>query len=266
MWSSPVRWSKTPILADPSGIRRSGVREYAGPIMNQQPTAADHDRASALTTTHQWTQAWLPEDEATRSARSRCADLATEPISPSVGALLATLAATVDARSVVEIGTGTGVSALWLLKGMRSDGVLTSIDMEAEHQRIAKECFASAQVPAGRTRLITGRALDVLPRLADRAYDLVFIDADEREYDAYVEHAVRLLRPGGLLVIDDALRGDRVADPARRDAATIAVRALVTRLRDDDRLVPVLLPVGEGILIATVRPSAAMATETLLGP
>jgi predicted O-methyltransferase YrrM len=226
--------------------------------------AAAHDRARAVQTTQQWTQAWLPEDESTRSARIRSEDLEAVPISPAVGALLATLAATLDARSVVEVGTGTGVAALWLLKGMRPDGVLTSIDMEAEHQRIARESFAAAGIAPGRTRLITGRALDVLPRLADRAYDMVLIDGDEREYDAYVEHAIRLLRPGGLIVIDDALRGDRVADPARRDAATIAVRALVTRLRDDDRLVPSLIPMGEGVLIATVRASAAMASETLL--
>ena len=104
----------------------------------------------------------------------------------------------------------------------------------------------------------------MLPRLADNAYDLVFIDGDEREYDAYVEHAVRLLRPGGVLVIDDALRGGKVADPARRDASTIAIRTLVTRLRDDDRLVPSLLPVGEGVLVATLKPETAMASETLL--
>ena len=230
--------------------------------MNQ--SLASTEDATALKTAHQWTQAWLPEDEATRNARHRAMDLASDPISPSVGSLLATLAASIDARNVVEVGTGTGVSGLWLLKGMRPDGVLTSIDVEAEHQRVAKESFYLNGLASSRSRLITGKALDVLPRLADRAYDLVFIDADEREYDAYVEHAVRLLRSGGLLVIDDALCGTKVPDPARRDAATIAIRALVTRLRDDDRLVPTLLPIGDGVLVATVKPGAAMASETIL--
>lgn len=232
--------------------------------LNSVTGLTDIEDATALRTTHQWTQSWLPEDDTIRMARAKSMDLASDPISPAVGALLSTLAATIDARNVVEIGTGTGVSSLWLLKGMRADGVLTSIDIEAEHQRIAKEVFTSAQVSSGRTRLITGKALDVLPRLADNAYDLVFVDGDEREFDAYVEHAIRLLRPGGLLIIDDALRGGKVADPARRDSATIAVRTLVTRLRDDDRLVPSLLPVGEGVLVATLRPETAMASETLL--
>lgn len=224
------------------------------------------EREDGCRTTHAWTQAWLTEDEVTATARSRATDLACEPVSPATGALLRTLAASVDARSVVEIGTGTGVSGLWLLNGMRPDGVLTSIDLEAEHQRIAREMFMAAGISASRVRLIHDHALNVLPRLADRAYDIVHIDGDEREYDAYLEHAIRLLRPGGLVILDDALRGQRVADPARRDAATVAVRTLVTRVRDDDRLVPSLLPVGEGVLVAAVRPSAAMASETLLTP
>ena len=83
---------------------------------------------------------------------------------------------------MVEIGTGTGVSGLWLLRGMRPDGVLTTIDVEAEHQRVARRVFAAAGLAPSRTRIITGRALDVLPRLADGVYDLVFVDHDRLEY------------------------------------------------------------------------------------
>ncbi len=89
-----------------------------------------------------------------------------------------------------------------------------------------------------------------MPRLADGGYDLVFVDADKHEYPAYVEEAIRLLRPGGILAIDNALWHDRVADPAQRDPETVAIRELGRALRDDDRLVVVLLPVGDGLLCA----------------
>ncbi|MCW2781693.1 MAG: O-methyltransferase [Marmoricola sp.] len=155
-----------------------------------------------------------------------------------------------DARAVVEIGTGTGVSGLWLLRGMRPDGVLTSVDTEAEHQRLARETFNEGGIPAQRARLIPGAALEVLPRLTDGHYDLVFCDGDKQEYPDYLTEALRLLRPGGVVVFDNALWHDKVADPAQRDADTIAIRELGKQIRDDETLVPVLLPVGDGLLAA----------------
>jgi predicted O-methyltransferase YrrM len=175
------------------------------------------------------------------------------PVGTGAGAALRLLAATAAARNVVEIGTGTGVSGLWLLAGMRPDGVLTSIDVEAEHQRLAREAFAEAEVAHQRTRLIAGRALDVLPRLSDGAYDLVFCDGDKREYVAYLEQALRLLRPGGLVAFDNALWHDRVADPAQRDPETVSIRELGRTVREHERLVPALLPVGDGLLAAVLR-------------
>ena len=130
------------------------------------------------------------------------------------------LAAAVGARAVVEVGTGAGVSGLWLLEGMPADGILTTIDIEAEHQRAAKEAYAAAGVAHQRTRVITGRALDVLPRMTDGAYDIVLIDADKEGYPGYVEEATRLLRSGGVLVLDNMLWHDKVADPAARDDTT----------------------------------------------
>ncbi len=131
-----------------------------------------------------------------------------------------------EARAVVEIGTGTGVSGLWLLRGMRPDGVLTTVDIEAEHQRLARETFTEAGIPAQRARTIAGAALDVLPRLTDGHYDLVFCDGDKAEYSAYLDEALRLLRPGGVVAFDNALWHDRVADPAQRDEETVAIREL----------------------------------------
>ena len=156
-------------------------------------------------------------------------------------------------RSAVEIGTGTGVSGLWLLGGMRPDGVLTTIDADSDYQRAAREAFAAAGIASARTRLISGRAMDVLPRMADAAYDLVLVDADPSEAGDYVEQAIRMLRIGGVLAVTNSLWHDRVADPARRDEATVAMRELGKAVRADERLTTALLPTGDGLLAAVRR-------------
>ena len=184
------------------------------------------------------------------SARARAEEMGVVPISPGGGAALRFLASVLDARAVVEIGTGTGVSGLWMLRGMRADGVLTTVDIEAEHQRLAREGYAEAGVPSQRVRTIAGSALDVLPRLTDGHYDLVFCDGDKREYAAYLSEALRLLRPGGVVAFDNALWHDRVADPSRRDEETVAIRELNRTVAEHDSLLSVLLPVGDGLLAA----------------
>jgi len=200
-----------------------------------------------------FSEAYVPEDDVLADARSRAEEVGCTAVLPGTGAALRLLAALLDARHVVEIGTGTGVSGLWLLRGMRADGVLTSVDVEAEHQRHAREVFAAEGVAPSRARLITGRALEVLPRLADGAYDLVLVDGDKPEYPEYVEQAARLLRPGGVMAIDNSLWHDKVADPAQRDPDTIAIRGVVAGLREDERFLPALLPVGDGLLTAVRR-------------
>lgn len=186
-------------------------------------------------------------------AADRAAELGCVPVSSGTGAVLQLLAAATRATAVVEIGTGAGVSGLWLLRGMAPDGVLTTIDTEAEHQRAAKEAFTEAGIRPTRARTITGRALDVLPRLTDGAYDLVLADGDPLELPQHVEQALRLLRPGGVLAVAHALVHDRLPDPARRDEITTTLREVARTLRDDDRLVPALLPSGDGLLLATRR-------------
>ena len=167
--------------------------------------------------------------------------------------MLQLLAAALRATAVVEIGTGAGVSGLWLLRGMAPDGVLTSIDTEAEHQRAAKEAFTEAGIRPTRARTITGRAGEVLPRLTDGAYDLVLADADPLDLGDHVEQAIRLLRPGGVLAVAHALGRDQVPDPARRDAVTTALREALRSVRDDERLVPALVSSGDGLLLAARR-------------
>jgi predicted O-methyltransferase YrrM len=199
-----------------------------------------------------WTysEEFVAEDDVLAGARTRAEEVGVVPIHSGGGATLRFLASVLEARAVVEIGTGTGVSGLWLLRGMRPDGVLTSVDIEAEHQRLARQTFTEAGVPAQRARLIAGAALEVLPRLTDGHYDLVFCDGDKQEYPDYLAEALRLLRPGGVVAFDNALWHDKVADPAQRDPQTVAVRELGAAVRDDDNLVPVLLPVGDGLLAA----------------
>ncbi len=185
-----------------------------------------------------------------RNARARATEVGVAPVGSGAGAALRFLAAVTEARAVVEIGTGTGVSGVWMLRGMRADGVLTTVDTEAEHQRLAKEAFREAGIASQRVRLIPGAALEVLPRLTDGHYDLVFADGDKLEYAAYLDEAMRLLKPGGLVAFDNALWHDRVADPAQRDAETVSIRELVRTVGEHDSLVPVLLPVGDGLLVA----------------
>ena len=201
-----------------------------------------------------YVEGYLTEDEPLLAARREAAEIGgAPPIGPGGGAALRFIAAAINARSVVEIGTGCGTSGIWLLRGMRADAVLTSVDAEPEHQRLARKAFTEAGFPSNRYRLISGKALDVLPRLTDGAYDLVFCDADKQEYPDYLVEALRLLRPGGVVAFDNALAGGRVADPSRDDPSTVAIRELVDQVRQDDRLVPVLLPVGDGLLTAVKR-------------
>ncbi|WP_204043961.1 O-methyltransferase [Acrocarpospora phusangensis] len=193
---------------------------------------------------------FVPEDEVLRSARQRGTEVGAPPILPGGGAALSFLATAINARAVVEIGTGCGVSGLWLLRGMRPDGTLTSVDVEPENQRMARQTFAEGGFSGSRIRLIVGRALDVLPRLADGGYDLVFCDAAKQEYGDYLAEAIRLLRVGGIVAFDNALWHDRVADPTQRDPDTVAVRELGKLVRSDERLRPVMLPLGDGLLAA----------------
>ena len=190
-----------------------------------------------------------------RTARAKAADLGSDAISPSMAALLSVLAASVDASAVVEIGASTGVSGAALLAGMTDEGILTSIDVEAENQRVARDTFTALGYDHVRTRLITGRALEVLPRLQDSAYDIVFVNGDRTEYPAIVAQARRLLRSGGLIVLNSALGNGGLADTGQREAGQLALREAANTLRDEDHWLPALLTVGDGVLLATLRTS-----------
>jgi predicted O-methyltransferase YrrM len=201
----------------------------------------------------QFAEAYAAEDAVLQTARGLAAELGLDAVSAAAGSVLRLLAAAGSAKAVVEIGTGAGVSGVWLLRGMRADGVLTTIDVDNEHQRIARRIFVAAGFATSRTRIITGRALDVLPRLADGVYDVVFVDADATEIGACAEAALRLLRPGGTLLVNGAMAGGRINDPSARDVETLTIRETVRAVRESEEWIPAIIPSGAGLLAAVKR-------------
>lgn len=200
-------------------------------------------------TNNEWnlSQNFIPEDTHLTNARNKSIELGLIPIGQGAGALLRFLASTIDASNVVEIGTGTGVSGLWLLRGMNSAGVLTSIDSDAERQRAAKEIFSTAAIASNKIRLIAGRAIEVVDKLTSNAYDLMFINGDKLEYETLFDQSLRLLRPGGILVFHNVLSDSNAAD-------NLAVIKVSEKIKDDSRLVSVMIPSGSGIIAASYRP------------
>ena len=185
-------------------------------------------------------------------ARDKAFDLGIEPVSEGVATTLTLLARAINATSVVEIGTGTGTSALALLTGMAGDGVLTSIDPETEAQLTAREILTAGGVPTRRARLICGQALSVLPKLTDHAYDLIFVDGDPLEYVEYVDQSLRLLRSGGVLVLNHALWRDEVADEAIDADEPLIIREALDAVTAVDGVITALWPIGDGLLVAVV--------------
>lgn len=206
------------------------------------------------TSTHAYSEAFIVEDEILVSARARGLEVGAKDISPGTGAFLRFLTNLISAQSVVEVGTGSGVGGLWLLKGMIESGTLTSIDDEAEHARIARIAFAEAGISPQRFRLITNPMIDVMSKLTDRAYDLVVLRGDPMDLGFLIEQAHRILRTGGVLVIDSFFGAGKVSDPAQRDPRTISLREAGKSIKQGrDSWVVSLIGVGDGLLLATKR-------------
>lgn len=193
------------------------------------------------------------EDEPLRAARARSEESDIPAVATETGALLRFFARVTAARTVVEVGTGGGYSGLWLIGGMDPRGALTTIEVDPDHQALAQRAFTEGGF-SDRVRAILGAALLVLPKLADRTYDIVFLDAVKAEYPEYLEHARRLLRPNGLLVADNALWHGRVADGNVGDEDTEGVRAFNRAVREDPEFHPIIFTVGDGVLAATYTP------------
>jgi predicted O-methyltransferase YrrM len=184
--------------------------------------------------------------------RQHSAELGIDAVGAATGAQLAFIAAAGSVSSIIEIGTGLGVSGLWLMKGA-PNASFTSIDSEADYQQVAKAALIEAGTPASRLRLITGASSQVLPRMNDESYDLVFIDGDPAAVAENVDHGVRLARTGGTIVVAHALWHGKVADPAQRDEPVGEFRTLLATIGESDAVASALSLVGDGLLLLVKR-------------
>lgn len=191
--------------------------------------------------------AWLTDDPIIEQANARAREASLGPIGADLGSHLRLVAQLTAARTVVETSTGAGVAALWLLAGMRPGGVLTSIDSDVEHHRLARQSLKEAGVPTSRARLISGSALEVLPRLTDGGYDVVHLDAPPAELGGQFAQAQRLIRPGGIIAAAGVLR----REPAQREESELALRGLLEQLSADGGWSTSIVPVADGLLTAT---------------
>jgi predicted O-methyltransferase YrrM len=187
-----------------------------------------------------------------RAARRSASELGVESVTEATGNQLAVIAGLSKAKSIVEVGTGAGVSGLWLLSAS-NDSVLTTIDSEPEYQLVARENFKKAEVAPSRIRVISGKAASVLANMAEAAYDLVFLDLSPVDLDEVLPLAVGLTKPGGALVIAHALWRDRVPNPTLRDEETSAIRSAMQSLADSEDFIVSVSLVGDGLLIANKR-------------
>lgn len=177
-------------------------------------------------------------------------------VAPEDGAFLAMLAELTGARRYLEIGTFTGYSSTAVALAMPDGGRLVCCDVSEEYTAVARRAWAEAGVDHKIT-LEIAPAVDTLDRLIgegqESSYDMAFIDADKSSYDAYYERCLRLVRPGGLIAVDNVLWGGRVVDDQADDEDTLAIRALNDKIAADERVSMVLLPVADGVTLARVR-------------
>jgi predicted O-methyltransferase YrrM len=171
-------------------------------------------------------------------------------VSPEQGQLLTLLARMLGARRIIEVGVFTGYSSLCLARGLAEEGLLLACDVSPEYTAVARAFWRKAGVES-RIELVLAPAADTLAGRLRQGWggtvDLVFIDADKGNYPVYYEQALELLRPGGLVLVDNMLWSGKVADPTCDDPDTRAIRELARLMHDDPRIDPALLPVGDGL-------------------
>lgn len=193
------------------------------------------------------------EDELLATLREEADRTGLPPaaISADMGRFLQLLVRLVGARRVLEVGTLGGYAAIWMARALPPGGMLLSIECDARYAAFAERHLRRA----GLSSVVTvrrGRALDVLPSLDGEEFDLVFLDADRLPLPTYLDWAMRLVRPGGLIVADNALFGGRVANPALDDEETRAVREFNARIATDPRVTSILIPAYDGLAVAMV--------------
>jgi len=198
------------------------------------------------------------EPDVLRRLRERTAALPEHgmQIAPEQGAFMSLLVKVMGARTCLEVGTFTGYSSTAVALALPADGRLVCCDVSREWTDIARETWTEAGV-ADRVELRLGPALETLDQLLAEGdagrFDFAFIDADKPNYDGYVERALRLVRAGGLIAIDNVLWSGRVADSSVVDESTAAIRALNEKLAADERVEVAMVPIGDGLTLLRVR-------------
>jgi caffeoyl-CoA O-methyltransferase len=176
-------------------------------------------------------------------------------IGPEQGAFMGLLVELTQAKRAIEIGTFTGYSSLCIAGALPADGKLICCDVSEEYTRIARDYWRRAGLES-KIELRLGPAVATLDALIDanvEAFDFAFIDADKTNYASYYDRAMQLVRPGGLIAIDNVLWGGAVAKPEENDEDTKAIRAVNEKIRNDDRVTLALVPVGDGLTLARKR-------------
>lgn len=201
----------------------------------------------------QFVKSAIVEDETMLGAREIAEDLNVPAIPPETGAILGALSRISGGKHIIEVGTGAGISSLWLLSGMVSQGILTTIDKDHDVHFAARDNFAKAGINANRVRFIKGWAEEVLPRFSDHSYDIVFIDAVVSNAPALIEEAFRVLRPGGSIIINGIGAGAEKATGFNSEEKHFA-REIFTIIGDNESLMPALIPTGTGLLVAVKDP------------
>jgi len=196
-----------------------------------------------------YAESYVAEDFYMQQARKNGAEVGAIDPTAAVGNLIKYLIKSAKSKSVVEIGTGSGVGGLWIFAGLNNDGVLTTIDTEREFSKIAKQIFQDAEIAPTLYRIITGNLIEVVDKLADNNYDFV-VARCSNELPDMVHAAARLLRVGGVFLIDAVMAGGKVADATQRDSESIARRDAIKLIQEDKRWNSTLLPIGAGVLVA----------------
>lgn len=197
---------------------------------------------------------FAPEDAVLLALRDD-ADRAGLPpiaISADTGRLLQVMIRATGARRILEVGTLGGYSAIWMARALPDDGRLVSLEHDAAHAAFARAHIAAAGL-APLVEVVEGEALQLLPAYDGERFDLVFLDADKEPLPTYLEWALRLVRPGGAIIADNALWGGRVLDDRVADDATLGVREFNRRLATDPRLTSIIVPTHDGVTIAIVN-------------
>jgi caffeoyl-CoA O-methyltransferase len=193
---------------------------------------------------------FAPEDAVLATLREEADRTGLPPIaiSADTGRLLQVLLRAIGARRVLEVGTLGGYSAIWMARALGEGGSLISIEKEAGHAEFAQRHLERAGLDAD-VRIMVGKALDLLPMFDGQKFDAVFLDADKEPLPTYLDWALRLLRPGGVVIADNALWGGKVIDPANDEESTRAVREFNRRLATDPRLTSIIVPTHDGVAI-----------------